>query len=87
MASYQEMRLHLVNGPDKAVAVIGVYAGFAVICAIEREHLPPLRSDQIFGFLGQAFEAARALWLSSLSSGAANGYSTKGLGIFSKARS
>ena len=84
MASYKEIRLPLAEGPHKAVAVIWAYTGFAVICAIEREHLPPLRSDQTFAFPGQAFEAARALWLSSLSAQAA--YGTKGLGRFGKAR-
>ena len=66
MPSYKEVRLHLVKGSHTAVAVIWLYSDSAVIGAIERGPLSPLRSDRTFAGAGQAFEAARALWLASL---------------------
>jgi hypothetical protein len=64
--TYNELRLHLARGSHTAVAVIWVYNDSAVIAAIERGPLPPLRSDRSFASVGQAFEAARTLWLASL---------------------
>ena len=66
MRTYKELRLHLAKGSHAGVAVIWVYNDSAVIAAIERGPLPPLRSDRSFASAGQAFEAARALWLASL---------------------
>ena len=66
MPSYKEVRLHLAKGGHSAVAVIWVCGDSAVISAIERGRLPPLRSDRTFASAAQALEAARALWLSSL---------------------
>ena len=66
MRTYKELRLHLAKGSHTAVAFIWVYNDSAVIAAIERGPLPPLRSDRSFASAGQAFEAARALWLASL---------------------
>jgi hypothetical protein len=66
MPSYKEVRLHLVKGSQTAVAVIWFYNDSAVIGAIERGSFSPLRSDRTFASVGQAFEAARALWLASL---------------------
>ena len=66
MPSYREVRLHLAKDRHTAVAVIWVYNDSAIIGAIERGSLPPLRSERTFASTGQALEAARSLWLSSL---------------------